>query len=76
MIGLRNFINDFSLLNEKQIEEIKLWNYYIIYAVLFNEKGNLNDDSYLFFEKYISSYIKQYYDTIDLSFYYNLFYKG
>lgn len=58
MIGLRNFINDFSLLNEKQIEEINLWNYYIIYAILFNEKGNLNDDSYLFFEKYISSYIK------------------
>ena len=43
--GLENFIKDFSRLDEKQVEEIKLWDDYIIYALMFNNNSKLNKDS-------------------------------
>ena len=33
--GLRNFLNDFSRLNEKDIPEVNLWEEYLIYATVF-----------------------------------------
>lgn len=57
LIGLRNFIKDFGRLGEKSIEEIKLWDYYLIYAVLFNIKGNLNNEVNEIYIKYIDKYI-------------------
>lgn len=31
-IAFRNFLNDFSLINERDIEEVYLWEYYLAYA--------------------------------------------
>lgn len=45
MEGLKNFLTDFGNINERKIEEIKLWDYYMIYAVLFDLKGNLDKDA-------------------------------
>lgn len=35
LFGLRNFLNDFSRLNEKDIPEVYLWEEYLIYATVF-----------------------------------------
>ncbi len=32
-IGLKNFLNDFSLMNEKTMQEVELWDKYLIYAI-------------------------------------------
>lgn len=42
--GLNNFLTDFSIINERQLKEISLWDYYIIYAIIFDLKGNLDKD--------------------------------
>ena len=34
--GLKNYLNHFSLLNEKEQEELMLWDEYLIYSVIFN----------------------------------------
>ena len=45
LIGLRNYISDFSKLEDRTINEIKLWDDYMIYAIILNEKNNLIDES-------------------------------
>lgn len=42
--GLKLFLTDYSAINDRKIEEITLWDYYIIYAIIFNLKGKLNKD--------------------------------
>ena len=32
-IGLKNFLNDFSLMSEKTVHEVELWDKYLIYAI-------------------------------------------
>ena len=39
--GLKNYLKDFSNLDEKDVEEIKLWEDYLIYSVLFNQNTNI-----------------------------------
>ena len=43
--GLKNFLQDFTLINTKKIEEVKLYNDYIIYGIIFDLKGSLNDEN-------------------------------
>lgn len=33
-----------SIISERKIEKIKIWDYYLIYAIIFNLKDNLNKD--------------------------------
>ena len=40
--GLKNFLTEFSVINERQIEEITMWDYYVIYAIIFDLKGKLD----------------------------------
>ena len=42
--GLKKFLTENSIINERQIEEIFIWDYYIIYANIFDLKGNLDRD--------------------------------
>lgn len=42
--GLKNFLVDFSIINDREIEEIILWDYYILYAIIFDLKGNLGNN--------------------------------
>lgn len=44
LIGLKNYLEDFSSINEKEVNNIVLWDYYIIYAIIFDLKGNLDED--------------------------------
>ena len=39
--GLKNFLKDFSILNERNKEEIALWEEYIVYSVLFDQNVNI-----------------------------------
>ena len=39
LYGLRKFLNDFTLANERHLQEVSLWKDYLIYATLF---GNAN----------------------------------
>ena len=41
--GLKNFLNDFSLLNEKSKEELIIWQDYLIYSVIFNQNTKIVD---------------------------------
>ena len=43
--GLKNFLKDFTIINDKQIEEIKLYDDYILYGIIFDLKGSLNNQS-------------------------------
>lgn len=47
--GLKNYINDFSILNEREKEELNLWDMYLIYAILFN----INKPAYEELEQFI-----------------------
>lgn len=40
--GLKNYLVDFSIINERNVEDINLWDYYILYAIIFDLKGNLD----------------------------------
>lgn len=39
--GLKLFIKDFSLLNEKEYKEMLFWKYYLAYSVLFNQNDKI-----------------------------------
>jgi len=42
--GIKNYIHDFSLLSEKDKENVVLWNDFLIYAVLLEENEKIIDD--------------------------------
>lgn len=54
LFALKRYLNDFSNIKNKEIRDIKLWDYYIIYAVIFNLKGKINNDAYRIYQKYIN----------------------
>lgn len=42
--GLKNYINDYSMIKDNELENINLYNEYVIYAIIFNIKGRLNTE--------------------------------
>ena len=46
LYAFAKFLNDFGLFAEKNIAEIKLWNYYLSYAVLFGLTKNIMKTNY------------------------------
>ena len=44
--GLKNFLKDFSSLEEKNIEELILWEDYLVYSVLFNQNKKIINEIY------------------------------
>lgn len=42
--GLKNYLNNFSLLNEKDKEELMLWDEYLIYSVIFGLNNKIIKD--------------------------------
>ena len=46
LAGLKNYIKDFSVMRDRKIEEIALWDDYLIYAIIFDLKGNLDKEAY------------------------------
>jgi len=55
LIGLKNYLNDFGSL--ETIDSVNVWDYYIIYAILFNQKGKLNAEASKLYRKYLNNYI-------------------
>lgn len=47
--GLKNYISDFSVLSEREAKEIKLWEDYLIYSVMFGQNKKIVKE----YEKYI-----------------------
>ena len=43
--GLKKFLETFSNIHDRSIEEIKLYDDYILYTIIFNIKGNINEES-------------------------------
>lgn len=39
--GLKNYLKDFSIIEERKLEELNLWEDYLIYSVLFNQNNEL-----------------------------------
>lgn len=56
LYALKRYLNDFSLLSEKQLDEIKLWDNYIILAIIFDLKGNLDNESHQIYLECSSKY--------------------
>lgn len=44
LVGFIKFIKDFSLLNEKEIKEVKLWDDYLVISELLGIAGNVSKD--------------------------------
>lgn len=42
--GLKNFLKDFSNFEEKTLNEISVWNEYVLYAIILNESQNLTQE--------------------------------
>lgn len=51
IVGLKNYIKDFSALSEKELKEIEIWEDYLIYAIIFNNTSKLNKDALEFYKK-------------------------
>lgn len=49
--ALKRFLRRFSNMKDKKLEEIKLWDDYIIYSAMFNNFSNLNKELGLFYEE-------------------------
>lgn len=54
LIGLKNYLKEYTLIKDKNVEDIMLYEEYIIYAILFNIKGRLNKDSKKIYNEYLS----------------------
>lgn len=52
MEGLKNFLEDFSLIHEKEVTSINLWDDYLIYAALFGIADKVEDELYHLYPKY------------------------
>ena len=44
LLGLKNYIYDFSYIKDNSIDNINLYEEYVIYAIIFNLKGKLNNE--------------------------------
>lgn len=39
--GLRKYLKEFSILNEKEYQELIMWKEYLIYSVIFNQNNEI-----------------------------------
>jgi len=51
--GLKRYIKDYSQLNQKNIIQMELWESYLIYAIIFDLKGKLNEDAKQLYQKLV-----------------------
>ena len=49
--ALKNYLKDYSLIKDKTEEELILWEYYLIYAVILDVNAQINDN---IIEKYVN----------------------
>lgn len=51
IIGLKNYIKDYSMLSESKLNEISIWDDYLIYAIIFNNTSKINKEAMDFYKK-------------------------
>ena len=51
VIGLKNYIQDYSNLSESELKEINIWEDYLIYAIIFNNTSKLNKETTDYFKR-------------------------
>ncbi len=47
--GLKNYLKDYSMLDEREAKELELWDDYLIYSVMFGQNKKIMEE----YEKYI-----------------------
>ena len=57
LCGLKKYLEDFTISNDREIKEIELLEDYMLYAIIFNLKGNLNKEANEIYNKYIKNLI-------------------
>ena len=55
MSGLKNYIKDYSKLEERALNELVLWEDYLIYTIIFDLKGNLDKEVERLYERLINN---------------------
>lgn len=55
--GLKNYIEDYSIIKNNGIENIVLYDEYVIYAIIFNIKGKLNNECKQIYKNIKNNYI-------------------
>lgn len=50
--GLKNYLNDYSSIEEKEYKELELWEDYLIYSVIFRQNNKLTEET---IDKYIKN---------------------
>ena len=51
VIGLKNYVQDYSNLSESELKEINIWEDYLIYAIIFNNTSKLNKETTDYFKR-------------------------
>jgi len=51
VVGLKNYIKDYSNLSESELKEITIWEDYLIYAIILNDTSKLNKEAKDFYKK-------------------------
>lgn len=58
LLGLKRFLTDYYMLSNQEIEKIKLWDDYIIYCIMFDLKGNLDNSVREHYNQLVESNLK------------------
>lgn len=56
VVGLKNYIKDYSMLNDRELKEIAIWEDYMIYAIILNNTSTLNKEAVDFYKKINKAY--------------------
>ena len=48
--GLKNYVNDFSIIKDLGVENVNIFDEYVLYAIIFNLKGRLNDECFVIYK--------------------------
>ena len=51
VVGLKNYIKDYSNLSESELKEIVIWEDYLIYAIILNNTSKLNKEAMDYYKK-------------------------
>lgn len=66
VIKLKKFLDEFGNFDDKKIDDINLWNDYIVYAIIFDIKGNLDRESFELYKVVLNNIEEEKYDVYDL----------
>lgn len=51
IVGLKNYIKDYSRLSDSELQEIAIWEDYLVYAIILNNTSKLNKEAMSYYKK-------------------------